>query len=106
MRLGILGAIAQTKNTSHFNALIEIFFAFSTTFRAQNFFKDAWNVFDFITVIGSIIDAMVLEIGVCIQVNAQNTLIECDFASVFILNTYFLNDNFRLKRLFFLYSFE
>lgn len=32
---------------------------------AQNFFKDAWNVFDFITVIGSIIDAMVLEIGVC-----------------------------------------
>lgn len=31
---------------------------------SQNFFKDAWNVFDFITVIGSIIDAMVLEIGV------------------------------------------
>lgn len=30
----------------------------------QNFFKDPWNVFDFITVIGSIIDALVLELGV------------------------------------------
>lgn len=33
-------------------------------FRQQNFFKDPWNVFDFITVIGSIIDALVLELGV------------------------------------------
>lgn len=30
----------------------------------QNFFKDPWNVFDFITVIGSIIDALVIELGV------------------------------------------
>lgn len=36
-------------------------------FGLQNFFKDAWNVFDFITVIGSIVDAMVLEIGVRIR---------------------------------------
>lgn len=35
---------------------------------SQNFFKDAWNVFDFITVIGSIVDALVLELGVsCIE---------------------------------------
>ncbi|XP_063695784.1 voltage-dependent calcium channel type A subunit alpha-1 isoform X3 [Culicoides brevitarsis] len=32
-------------------------------FGVKNFFKDAWNVFDFITVIGSIIDALVLELG-------------------------------------------
>lgn len=30
----------------------------------KNFFKDPWNTFDFITVIGSIIDALVVEIGV------------------------------------------
>jgi len=32
--------------------------------REQNFFKDAWNTFDFITVIGSIVDALVIEFGV------------------------------------------
>ncbi|KAL7018839.1 hypothetical protein ACKWTF_010927 [Chironomus riparius] len=32
-------------------------------FGVKNFFKDPWNVFDFITVIGSIIDALVLELG-------------------------------------------
>jgi len=30
----------------------------------QNFFKDPWNIFDFITVIGSIVDALVIEFGV------------------------------------------
>ncbi|KAJ8968302.1 hypothetical protein NQ317_013709 [Molorchus minor] len=29
----------------------------------RNFFKDPWNTFDFVTVIGSIIDAMVVEFG-------------------------------------------
>ncbi|KAL2726961.1 Voltage-dependent calcium channel type A subunit alpha-1 [Vespula squamosa] len=28
-----------------------------------NFFKDSWNTFDFITVIGSIVDALVIEFG-------------------------------------------
>ncbi|XP_050089033.1 voltage-dependent calcium channel type A subunit alpha-1 isoform X6 [Anopheles aquasalis] len=32
-------------------------------FGVKNFFKDPWNIFDFITVIGSIIDALVLELG-------------------------------------------
>ncbi|KAJ9592913.1 hypothetical protein L9F63_015418, partial [Diploptera punctata] len=31
----------------------------------RNFFKDPWNTFDFITVIGSIIDALVIELGDC-----------------------------------------
>lgn len=39
----------------------------------QNFFKDPWNIFDFITVIGSIIDALVLELGVSIH-NVLNFL--------------------------------
>ena len=30
----------------------------------QNFFKDSWNTFDSITVIGSIIDVLVVEYGV------------------------------------------
>lgn len=30
----------------------------------QNFFKDAWNVFDLITVIGSIVDALILLLWV------------------------------------------
>ncbi|KAK0089004.1 hypothetical protein PV325_009755 [Microctonus aethiopoides] len=29
----------------------------------QNFFKDPWNTFDFITVIGSIVDALIVEFG-------------------------------------------
>lgn len=38
----------------------------------QNFFKDPWNVFDFITVIGSIIDALVLELGVSRNIEILN----------------------------------
>lgn len=33
-------------------------------FLVQNFFKDPWNTFDFVTVVGSIIDALVVEFGV------------------------------------------
>ena len=29
----------------------------------RNFFKDSWNTFDFITVVGSVIDALVMELG-------------------------------------------
>ncbi|GLV41113.1 cacophony [Carabus blaptoides fortunei] len=32
-------------------------------FGFKNFFKDPWNTFDFVTVIGSIVDAMVIEFG-------------------------------------------
>ncbi|XP_031638629.1 voltage-dependent calcium channel type A subunit alpha-1 isoform X8 [Contarinia nasturtii] len=41
-------------------------------FGIKNFFKDAWNVFDFITVIGSIIDAMVLEIGTSVDFEVKH----------------------------------
>ena len=34
----------------------------------QNYFKDSWNVFDFITVVGSIIDVLVTEIKVFLSV--------------------------------------
>lgn len=51
------------------NCLLSFFFSrilsrFVSSRIMQNFFKDPWNVFDFITVIGSIIDALVLELGV------------------------------------------
>ncbi|XP_059351423.1 voltage-dependent calcium channel type A subunit alpha-1-like isoform X2 [Daphnia carinata] len=32
-------------------------------FGIKNFFKDPWNTFDFVTVVGSIIDALVVEFG-------------------------------------------
>ncbi|XP_052128297.1 voltage-dependent calcium channel type A subunit alpha-1 isoform X23 [Frankliniella occidentalis] len=32
-------------------------------FGCKNYFKDAWNTFDFVTVVGSIVDAMVIELG-------------------------------------------
>jgi len=32
----------------------------------QNYFRDSWNVFDFITVVGSVVDVIVTERDVCI----------------------------------------
>lgn len=33
-------------------------------FGVKNYFKDSWNTFDFITVIGSIVDAVISEFTV------------------------------------------
>ncbi|XP_022239678.1 voltage-dependent calcium channel type A subunit alpha-1-like isoform X4 [Limulus polyphemus] len=33
-------------------------------FGCKNYFRDGWNTFDFITVVGSVVDALVIEIGV------------------------------------------
>lgn len=30
---------------------------------SQNFYKDYWNIFDFVTVCGSAIDAFIVEFG-------------------------------------------
>lgn len=43
--------------------LILLFFVFFAFF-LQNYLKDAWNVFDFVTVLGSITDILVTEINV------------------------------------------
>lgn len=43
---------------------IFIFFYFFFAFFLQNYLKDAWNVFDFVTVLGSITDILVTEINV------------------------------------------
>lgn len=43
--------------------LILLFFCFFAFF-LQNYLKDAWNVFDFVTVLGSITDILVTEINV------------------------------------------
>ncbi|XP_076258404.1 calcium voltage-gated channel subunit cacophony isoform X2 [Rhynchophorus ferrugineus] len=50
------------------NILFTFFFLCETilkliAFGFKNFFKDPWNTFDFVTVIGSIVDAMVVEFG-------------------------------------------
>ncbi|KAI8429618.1 hypothetical protein MSG28_000214 [Choristoneura fumiferana] len=50
------------------NLVFTTFFLLETVlkliaFGCQNFFKDPWNTFDFITVIGSIIDALIMELG-------------------------------------------
>lgn len=50
-----IGKIDSAMVSNRFSCLIP---------REQNFFKDAWNMFDFVTVIGSIVDALVIEFGV------------------------------------------
>jgi len=54
---------------SHFNLLFTLLFTIEcvlklSSFGPKNYFKDSWNTFDFITVVGSIIDATkVVQIG-------------------------------------------
>ena len=36
-------------------------------FFAQSYFKDSWNTFDFVTVVGSIVDALMVEFAVSIH---------------------------------------
>ncbi|KAL7300819.1 hypothetical protein TKK_0006383 [Trichogramma kaykai] len=50
------------------NLIVTLFFFIECilkliAFGCKNFFKDPWNTFDFITVIGSIVDALVIEFG-------------------------------------------
>ena len=33
-------------------------------FTFQSYFKDSWNTFDFVTVLGSIVDALMVEFAV------------------------------------------
>ncbi|XP_063831106.1 voltage-dependent calcium channel type A subunit alpha-1 isoform X3 [Ostrinia nubilalis] len=47
----------------------------------KNFFKDPWNTFDFITVIGSIIDALIMEFGTDLAENCAD--ISCQQENTF-----------------------
>ena len=38
--------------------------SFSTSSFLQSYFKDSWNTFDFVTVVGSIVDALMVEFAV------------------------------------------
>ena len=40
----------------------------------QSYFKDNWNTFDFVTVVGSIVDALMVEFAVSIP--ATNAVVE------------------------------
>ncbi|XP_072765463.1 voltage-dependent calcium channel type A subunit alpha-1 isoform X2 [Anoplolepis gracilipes] len=52
-------------------------------FGCKNFFKDAWNTFDFITVIGSIVDALVIEFGCNFLCPLQENFINVGFLRLF-----------------------
>ncbi|XP_076228267.1 calcium voltage-gated channel subunit cacophony isoform X2 [Nomia melanderi] len=52
-------------------------------FGVRNFFKDAWNIFDFITVIGSIVDALVIEFGCNFLCPLQENFINVGFLRLF-----------------------
>ncbi|XP_076342693.1 voltage-dependent calcium channel type A subunit alpha-1-like isoform X3 [Tachypleus tridentatus] len=58
------------KNILHYmNAAFTAFFTVEcllklAAFGVRNYFRDGWNTFDFITVVGSVVDALVMEIGV------------------------------------------
>ncbi|GLH10791.1 Voltage-dependent calcium channel type A subunit alpha-1, partial [Gryllus bimaculatus] len=49
----------------------------------RNFFKDPWNTFDFITVIGSIVDVLVIEFGKLLYGDAQEKFINVGFLRLF-----------------------
>jgi hypothetical protein len=40
----------------------------------QSYFKDAWNTFDFITVVGSIVDALMVEFAVSVYMYLRANL--------------------------------
>ncbi|CAG9783214.1 unnamed protein product [Diatraea saccharalis] len=74
----------QLMDTLTFMNLVFTFFFLLETilkliaFGCTNFFKDPWNTFDFITVIGSIIDALIMEFGTdlaenCADISCQQT---------------------------------
>lgn len=45
-----------------------LLFLVSLSSCSQNYFKDAWNIFDCVTVLGSITDILVTELGVSIRI--------------------------------------
>ncbi|XP_043914705.1 voltage-dependent N-type calcium channel subunit alpha-1B [Protopterus annectens] len=51
-------------------------------FGVLNYFRDAWNVFDFVTVLGSITDILVTEIAEAFP-NAKNNFINLSFLRLF-----------------------
>jgi len=51
----------------------------------QNFFKDAWNIFDLITVLGSIVDALWMEFGVIIKKNTLQLISNIKKAATSVL---------------------
>ncbi|KAJ8934780.1 hypothetical protein NQ318_005622, partial [Aromia moschata] len=58
-------------------------------FGIKNFFKDPWNTFDFITVIGSIIDAMVVEFGKKdVEISAFKKWVQENFINVGFLRLF------------------
>jgi len=58
----------------------------------QNFFKDPWNIFDFVTVIGSIVDALVVELGVSkTKVIPTSWCMACSSALIYSLLCHFNN---------------
>ncbi|XP_075988245.1 calcium voltage-gated channel subunit cacophony isoform X3 [Anticarsia gemmatalis] len=68
------------------NLVFTIFFLLETVlkliaFGCTNFFKDPWNTFDFITVIGSIIDALIMEFGTDLAENCAD--ISCQQENTF-----------------------
>ncbi|XP_076258405.1 calcium voltage-gated channel subunit cacophony isoform X3 [Rhynchophorus ferrugineus] len=70
------------------NILFTFFFLCETilkliAFGFKNFFKDPWNTFDFVTVIGSIVDAMVVEFGIYGRLIWKDNFINVGFLRLF-----------------------
>ena len=48
----------------------------------QSYFRDSWNTFDFITVVGSIVDALMVEFAVSINTCSILVLKLCFFINI------------------------
>ena len=49
---------------------------------AQSYFKDSWNTFDFVTVVGSIVDALMVEFAVSIAFIIHTYVIHTVFPEI------------------------
>ncbi|XP_052895577.1 muscle calcium channel subunit alpha-1-like [Anopheles moucheti] len=67
-----------------FTAVFALEFVFKlAAFRFQNYFGDAWNVFDFIIVLGSFIDIVYSEVTTSSGTKGASTIISINFFRLF-----------------------
>uniref|UniRef100_A0A3Q1C390 Voltage-dependent L-type calcium channel subunit alpha n=1 Tax=Amphiprion ocellaris TaxID=80972 RepID=A0A3Q1C390_AMPOC len=92
----------QSDHVTHLSDMLNVIFTVLFTvemilklmaFKAKGYFGDPWNIFDFVIVIGSVVDVILSEIDVSTMI----CLFFCLFLSVFVSITFFRL--FRVMRL-------
>uniref|UniRef100_A0A3B1JZ98 Voltage-dependent L-type calcium channel subunit alpha n=1 Tax=Astyanax mexicanus TaxID=7994 RepID=A0A3B1JZ98_ASTMX len=83
----------QSEHVTHLSDMLNVIFTVLFTvemflklgaFKAKGYFGDPWNVFDFVIVVGSIVDVILSEIDVSIEVNPMQAIADSENMSVSI----------------------